>query len=330
MKSIFCVLLLSLLAVSVLATSCTKKQFEAFKTKYQKTYVSAAEEEARFAIFCASVDRIERRKQGNPKSTVTWGITKFSDLTPSEFKKYYLGYRKNENVNIPETKRPIPDITPAAFDWRSHSPSVLTPVYNQEQCGSCWAFSTVENIESQWALATGNLISMSPQQIVDCDTNDDGCGGGDTPTAYKYVVSAGGLDTWASYPYTAQDGNCQFKPDDVAGKITGFAYTGRGNETKMAAFMAANGPTSVCLAASVWSDYSGGIMTAQQCGDEVDHCVLIVGYDTTNSPPYWIVRNSWGTDWGVENGFIYLEYGTNTCDINSEPTSAKVDTSFLV
>jgi len=308
------------------AGSCTRNDFEAFKTKYGKTYATEAEEASRFAIFCASMARVAAKNKDAAKQKTIFGITKFSDLTQIEFEKIYLGYRKNKNTgdkNERHAKIDQSEVDPTSFDWRNKS-GILTPVYDQGQCGSCWAFSAVENIESQWALAGHGLLSLSPQQVVDCDTSDAGCNGGDTPTAYDYVKGTGGLELWSEYPYTASDGQCQFKISEVRANITGWQYIGKGDEDQMKTGLVSNGPISICLAASRWSDYSGGIMTAKQCGRQIDHCVLLVGYNVANSPPYWIVRNSWGTDWGVENGFIYLEYGTNTCELASEPTSATV------
>jgi len=250
------------------------------------------------------------------------------DLTAEEFKRYYL--LKNP-VNTDKSLKPYTPIdvekvnAPTSFDWRTKN--AVTPVYNQQQCGSCWAFSITENIESMWYLAGNTLTSLSMQQVVDCDTSDDGCNGGDPPTAYQYVISAGGLDTYSSYPYTAQDGSCQFSQSNVAAHISNWAYaTQSENEDNMVAYLYQNGPLSICVDAESWQYYSGGvIMKGSGCGNSLDHCVQAVGYSVSSSgTPYWIVRNSWGTDWGL-NGYLYVERGQNVCGIAQEATSSIIN-----
>jgi C1A family cysteine protease len=307
--------------------TCTRQDFSDFQVKYNKQYSDAEEEERRFAVFCENAQRAHLKNLAAPRgSNVEFGITKFSDLTAEEFSRV-LGYKQPKRVaeatdgaaRIKSSYAP-----PSTFDWRDHNPAVVTPVYNQGQCGSCWAFSATENIESQWAIAGNTLTSLAVQQIVSCDTQDDGCNGGDTPTAYEYVIKAGGLDSWKSYPYTSgsgRTGNCEFKSSDIVAKIKGWEYAGKGNETAMVAYLAANGPISICVDASSWDSYKGGIMPASSCGTSLDHCVLIVGYDLPKN--YWIVRNSWATDWGID-GYIYLEYGHDTCGLATEPTNSQV------
>jgi len=170
------------------------------------------------------------------------------------------------------------------------------------------------------------MAPLSPQQIVDCDKVDGGCNGGDTPTAYKYVIDAGGLETEKEYPYKAEDGTCKFEKAKVYSHITGWKYAAKKDEEQI---MMDNtysvSPLSICLDAENWQYYTTGVMTAAQCAKKVtlDHCVQIIGYDHSHSPPYWIVRNSWGADWG-ERGLILLEYGQNTCGLTDEVTTAEL------
>jgi len=173
-------------------------------------------------------------------------------------------------------------------------------------------------------LTPATFAPLAPQQIVDCDTNDGGCNGGDTITAFEYVIKAGGQDTEVSYPYKAVNDPCHFKPADVESKITSYKYaTTTHNEDEMKTATATVAPLSICVDAETWQFYSSGIMKSSQCGRSLDHCVQITGYDTSSATPYWEVRNSWGTDWG-EKGFIRLEYGTNTCGLADEATTAVV------
>jgi len=154
---------------------------------------------------------------------------------------------------------------------------------------------------------------------VDCDTTDQGCDGGDLPPAFAYVQQ-NGLESEADYPYQAQDGNCAYNAQDVVAKISGFQYATQSlNETQMQVALIANGPLSICVDAETWQSYTGGIIESD-CGTDLDHCVQIVGFDIDNTnTPYWIIRNSWGTDWGI-NGFVYVERNQDECGVAMEAT----------
>jgi len=226
--------------------------------------------------------------------------------------------------NGPYQKQNFTVAAPASFDWRDRA-GVVTPVYNQGQCGSCWAFSATENIESQWALGGHRLTSLSMQQIVDCDRLDYGCNGGWPYHAYEYVHAAGGQDTYASYPYTAENGPCRFKKDHVDAKLRSWTYVTRDkSEPEMVDYLVAHGPLSVCVDASSWMYYTGGIFMATSCAREIDHCVEVIGYHLEKGTPYWILRNSWGTDWGVA-GYMYLEYGRDSCAVAQVVTNSLIE-----
>jgi len=249
-----------------------------------------------------------------------YGVTKFSDLSPEEFKMYLT----SRPSTIPVDKREVLPRSfvsaPDSFDWRNQSK--VTDVKDQGQCGSCWAFSVTENVESVWMISkkldASSMETLAPQQIVDCDTSDDGCNGGDTPTAYEYIIKAGGLDTERSYPYKAEDGRCAFKSADVYSTISNFKYaTKNKNEAEIKTNLVAWAPLSICVDAESWQDYSDGVMTHKECGKTLDHCVQLTGYNGNA----WSVRNSWGGDWG-ESGYIRLEYGFNTCGMADEATTA--------
>jgi C1A family cysteine protease len=196
-------------------------------------------------------------------------------------------------------------------------------VKNQGYCGSCWAFSATEQIESDFWKASGTEVILAPQQITSCDKTAYGCGGGWTEHAYEYVIRAGGVETEADYPYvsgtTEVTEACVSNSTEYVVTIGGYetVSSSAAGESAMANYVASTGPLSVCLDAQSWNFYTGGILT--KCGTTVDHCVQAVGLDTTGDTPYWIVRNSWGTNWGYE-GYIYMEYGVNLCEIASDAT----------
>jgi len=302
-------------------------EFSQFISKNSKQY-TPEEYNIRFENFKASKIRAAEK---NAKSTkAQYGITKFSDMSTEEFRTTVL--MKNKITPTKEARSVIApkqlDAVPVALDWRNQG--AVTPVKNQEQCGSCWAFSVTENVESMWILAgkgTNSTVDFAPQQIVSCDTSDEGCDGGNPPTAYAYIIGAGGMESEQDYPYTAEDGTCTFTSSDVVGTISSWKYaTTEGDETTLQSNLASWGPLSICVDASNWQDYQSGVMTWDECAwiNELDHCVQLVGYNTEQSDnPYWMVRNSWGTDWGVE-GYIWLQMWEDTCGITYEATTSVV------
>jgi len=309
----------------LVSASFTADRFAQWVEENNKVYVSDEEYNNRLAIFSTNLNRV--KLYNTLEGHEVFGVTKFMDLTPQEFHDAYLmpeGSIQNRDKQIIDIPQAVGDI-PVRFDWNDKK--AVTPVYDQGQCGSCWAFSATEAIESQWFLAGHTLVSLSPQQIVDCDTGrgDLGCNGGDTPTAYEYVMSAGGMDTMTSYPYTAEDDKCAFKTADVAASIKNWTYiTTTKNETEMQAKLLVNGPLSICVDAESWQFYVGGVITSL-CGDSLDHCVLITGYDDAyvdwvdETVKIWKIRNSWGADWG-ESGYVYVERGYDLCGVADEVT----------
>jgi len=300
-------------------------EFKEWMKLHGKHYGSAAEYTRRMIIY---EENLARYAILNKKSTtVTHGPTKFSDLTHAEFKQKYLiknfesPLMRGESVNLwnrNENMAPLP----TNYSWVPKG--ATTPIYNQEQCGSCWAFSTTESIESMNFLKGNTLTSLSMQQIVDCDTNDDGCNGGDPPTAYEYVIKAGGLESFKDYPYTARNGKCVFEKSKVAQSISSWQYVTKvRDETVMQQFTYSTGPPSVCVDASTWDSYKGGVYTRADCGTALDHCVQIVGWDVVKGVNAWVVRNSWGKTWG-NDGYLYVQMGTDACGIAQECTSAIV------
>jgi len=248
-------------------------------------------------------------------------------------------------VRMPHTAVPdVVEITdedlkaaPSSIDWSKKG--AVTPVKDQGMCGSCWAYSATEGIESSIFMATGKLPApLAAQQIISCDhTKAAGCSGGDLPTALNYVESAGGIDTATDYPATSandgKNGTCSWDKKTAA-KVTGFKYAlppcQSGNcagqdENVLAAALAKYGPISVCVNAGDghWDFYEAGMVwppAAHPCSgaaSEIDHCVQLVGYDKTASTPYWKIRNSWGDIWG-EEGYIRLQMGVNACGIADE------------
>jgi len=302
-------LFLSFLALAF-AADPTLQEFNDWMKSNNKVYLNDVEYMYRYKIYLDSKEIVA--DLNNNTYDVVFELNKFADWTQEEFSRKLLGSKPSDVQVDPLDNAPL-DSAPAAHDWCMLGK--CTPIKNQEQCGSCWAFATTENIESVHAIAGLGLPILAPQQIVDCDTAEDGCNGGNPAQAYMYVKNAGGLDTESSYPYVGFQGACRFRQDTVGGKITGEKNGYGGSEDNMAANLAAEAPFSVLVDAQTWQFYRSGIMKQNQCGKDLDHAVVAVGYSMPSK--FWRVRNSWGADWG-ENGFIRLEFGTNTCGIRSQ------------
>jgi len=247
---------------------------------------------------------------------VSYALNSMADWTQEEFSSLLgmKGYVPKNLTDVPEV--PLADISlaPQTFNWCSQGK--CTAVKDQGQCGSCWAFATTENIESVYAIKGRGMPTLAPQQIVDCDSAEAGCGGGDPSQAYRYVAQQGGLELEQFYPYRAVQGRCQWNPAHVGAKISGEANGYGGSEAQMAANLATTAPFSIIVDASSWQFYNGGVL--KTCGKNLDHAVQAVGYDLNN---YWTVRNSWGGSWG-ESGFIRLAFGANTCGLRTQVLTA--------
>jgi C1A family cysteine protease len=296
--------------------------WESFKREHGHNFSTMEEETRRFGHFLENLKMADNRNDAERKAggSAVHGVTKFSHLSQVEFESTVLtankALRSKVNRKVDTTVRKL-DTTADVVDWTG---IYTTPVKNQGYCGSCWAFSATEQIESDTMRNFGVTYILSPEQITQCATQASGCNGGWTEVAYDYVQGAGGIVLESSYPYTSYYGTtgiCKVNLSEVVVNING--YTTISGEDNMAAYVQTTGPLSVCLDASTWNSYTGGIMSV--CGNSVDHCVQAVGVYAVSASNggYWKVRNQWGTSWG-ESGFIQLAYGQNTCDITNDPT----------
>lgn len=305
--------------------------FENFLKEHDKVYSSPEEKEKRLAIFKKNLGTIEDLQKFE-RGTAEYGITMFADLTREEFKARYLGFRSDlrQENEIPLAVAEIPDVDlPPKFDWRDHK--AVTPVKDQRQCGSCWAFSVTGNVEGQYAIKHGQLLSLSEQELVDCDTMDEGCGGGEMENAYRMIEKLGGLELENDYPYDARNEQCHFAKDKAKVQVVS-AVNITSNETEMAQWLVKNGPISIAINANAMQFYIGGVSHPFHflCNPtDLDHGVLIVGYATKHDRlfhrelPYWIIKNSWGPKWG-EQGYYRVYRGDGTCGLNTMPSSAVV------
>ncbi|CAH1637571.1 unnamed protein product [Spodoptera littoralis] len=304
--------------------------FYNFLTTYSPSYVNDySQMQKRFEIFKNNIKKIHEFNV-HEKGTAIYGVTRFADLTYEEFSSIYMGLNTNlTNENqVPMKKADIPDIKiPDDFDWREHD--AVTEVKDQGSCGSCWAFSVTGNIEGQWKMQSGQLISLSEQELVDCDKLDDGCNGGLPDNAYRAIEQMGGLELESDYPYEGVGEKCEFNKTLAKVQISG-AVNITTNETGMAQWLVHNGPISIGINANAMQFYMGGISHPWKmlCNPtNLDHGVLIVGYGIKDYPlfhkklPYWIIKNSWGKSWG-EQGYYRVYRGDGTCGVNQMASSA--------
>jgi len=295
--------------------------WKAFKAEHQKAYADVAEDKRRFGVFVQNLKLIDARNAAET-GTAVHGITKFCDVSVEEFKASHLNYVPSEN-NVTRTPAVgLPKPVQGALLVQDWAGVYTTPVKDQGYCGSCWAFSVTEQIESDWLREGNSQYILSPQQVSSCTKywipGVGGCAGGKPETGYKYAED--GIEQDIDYPYTSGaagvTGTCTADKSKFVVKTTSYTNVASGqagDEDVMAGYVESTGPLSIVVDASAWSTYTGGILA--NCGQDLDHAVQVVGINTDEGS--WKVRNSWGTSWG-ESGYIRLAYGANTCGITAD------------
>lgn len=289
------------------AKSHPEKEFRAWVLEHEKAYVSDVQEyERRYNVWLQNLDFID---EYNQQHTTNWlGLNAHADLTNEEFKSTRLGFDAEAAKNRPRNVvavQPSSNGVPDSVNWRDQG--AVTKVKNQQQCGSCWAFSTTGAIEGINAIFTGTLESLSEQELVDCDVAiDHGCHGGLMDHAFEWVIQNHGIDTEEDYKYHATQGECnKARKNRHVVTIDAYADVEPNNPEELLAAVARQ-PIAIAIQANQLSFqlYSGGVLTSN-CGTQLDHGVLITGYGTENGTDYWEIKNSWGPYWG-QSGYIKI------------------------
>lgn len=324
-KSIISLALLLVVVASEVSALSLREPFivnlwNKFKKSHNKEYLNEEHEEYRFGVFKTNLERIEKHNEEYSMGLHSYavGVNVFADWTAEEFKRHMFGTRHGNTtskssgtfIKLPKSVQ-IDD----AVDWRSEG--AVTPVKNQGQCGSCWAFSTTGSLEGAHFRQSGKLVSLSEQQLVDCSGKygNEGCNGGLMDNAFEYIKANGGLDTEESYPYHAHNEKCHFNKKTIGATLSGYIDVPSGDEDALKQAVATAGPVSVAI--DVTEDnfmfYKEGIFVDDSCSngrESLNHGVLVVGYGSNSTTDFWLVKNSWGTSWG-ESGYIRMARNLN-------------------
>jgi cathepsin F len=302
-----------------------EQKFAEFLAANRKSYASVEERAMRLAVFAENLMHIEHLRQVEEGDATYSHLSPFADISQEEFSRRH-GLKAADWAPSADAALETLDATslPESFDWREKG--AVNDVKNQEQCGSCWAFATVANIEGVGFVSNGKLLSLSEQQLVDCDkaTGDQGCGGGLPSNAFKDLIQKKtGLEPEKVYPYQAQDGMCQAATSQEVAFISGWKAIDT-DEDRIAAALMQYGPLAIGINASPMQFYFGGISKPWKilCNPKkLDHGVAIVGFGVEGGRKYWTIRNSWGPAWG-EKGYYRLIRGTGACGVNTMVSTA--------
>uniref|UniRef100_H9YXJ9 Cathepsin L1 preproprotein n=1 Tax=Macaca mulatta TaxID=9544 RepID=H9YXJ9_MACMU len=299
-------------------------QWTKWKAMHNRLY-GMNEEGWRRAVWEKNMKMIELHNQeySQGKHSFTMAMNTFGDMTSEEFRQVMNGFQNRKPRKGKVFQEPLFYEAPRSVDWREKG--YVTPVKNQGQCGSCWAFSATGALEGQMFRKTGKLVSLSEQNLVDCSgpQGNEGCNGGLMDYAFQYVADNGGLDSEESYPYEATEESCKYNPEYSVANDTGFVDIPKQEKALMKA-VATVGPISVAIDAGHESFmfYKEGIYFEPDCSSEdMDHGVLVVGYgfESTESDnsKYWLGKNSWGEEWGMGGYIKMAKDRRNHCGIAS-------------
>ncbi|XP_005384504.1 PREDICTED: cathepsin W isoform X2 [Chinchilla lanigera] len=321
-----------------------KEVFKLFQIQFNRSYSNPAEYAHRLDIFGHNLAKAQRLQEED-LGTAEFGVTPFSDLTEEEFGQLYGNWRAArkglEMVREVSFERQK-EWTPQSCDWRKAH--VISPVKNQGQCRCCWAMAAAGNIEALWNINFKPSVEVSVQELLDCGRCGDGCIGGYVWDAFITALNYSGLASEKDYPFRgrANTHRCLAPNYTKVAWIYDYIMLPR-NEQAIAEYVATQGPITVIINSERLQHYKKGVIkgTPSTCDPwYVDHYVLLVGFgrskveekgtekdlSSSNRPPrhstpYWILKNSWGADWG-EEGYFRLHRGSDTCGITKYPITA--------
>ncbi|XP_057379755.1 uncharacterized protein LOC130702104 [Daphnia carinata] len=313
------------MAVSVIDGQSDDEAWNEYKKEHGKNYWfyidGGLRDRMRKRIFLYRNAEIKRHNSGK-FSTYTQAHNYFSDMRPSEWQRY-LGANPtkipsnifSEETNTIDTQRR--QSLPENLDYRNDP--CMPEVKNQAACGSCWAFAATNPLEFAHCKKSNAPVILSEKQLVDCDRVNAGCNGGWYTDAWDYIEKAGGSAQTSLYArYNARRGICRFRKRMIGAKVSSFSYVKANDVVAMQEAMQTYGPLAVAMTVvNSFASYGSGIYDDAACDNrEVNHAVVLVGWDTVDGVDYWIGRNSWGPKWG-ENGYFRIKRGVNKCKIEN-------------
>ncbi|EDO41322.1 predicted protein [Nematostella vectensis] len=304
--------------------------FDKYVKKHKKNYKDNKEHHTRREHFKHNLRFIHsknRRHAGYYLAMNHLGDRSDKELRVLRGRRYTKGY--NGGLPYKPDMASINDV-PDEMNWVIRG--AVTPVKDQAVCGSCWSFGTTGTIEGTLFLKTKYLTRLSQQNLMDCSWGEgnNACDGGEDFRSYQYIMKSGGIATEESYgPYLGADGYCHKKDAEIGATITGYVNITEGDLSALKTAIAQKGPISVSIDAShkSLSFYSYGVYYEPKCGnknEDLDHSVLAVGYGTMDGKPYWMIKNSWSTHWGM-NGYVLMSQKDNNCGVATAATYVLMD-----
>nr|AGC65593.1 cathepsin [Achaea janata granulovirus] len=298
-----------------------ERLFDLFMIKYHKVYRSELERAAKFEVFKRNLATLNDKNDKDENAT--FDINAYTDRSRNELLRTQTGFQSNFARNAsPFTQKKgmcitrvvagtPPCLLPESFDWRDKN--VVTPVKDQLECGSCWAFTAIANFESQYAIKHGKHVDFSEQHLLDCDQLNYGCDGGLMHWAFEEIIRMGGVVLEYDYPYTGVESFCANNVNMYT-TISGCVQYDLRDEEKLRELLVTNGPIAVALDIVDIVDYKSGVVSFCGTNNGLNHAVLLVGYGVDKTIEYWLLKNSWGTDWG-EEGYFRIKRNRNSCGI---------------
>ena len=328
--SIICLLAVVLIfafVIILIRKSCDENEWHQFKHNFNRTFETKHEEEKREKIFCKTLQTIARHNVDfqHDKVSFMMGINKFADMTFKEFHDLYapdfLSVKVSDDVHE-KAARPVElimttlsseevDNVPKNFDWCDRG--AVTKAKDQGTCGSCYAFAAIGALESRWYIETGNLTEFSVQEIIDCTASylNENCQGGIVSQVIAYVTNHG-INLATDYPYEGKFGNCSKKKNKINFKLKGYGIAiandnSDSDDKVLKSTLVTQGPLAIFLNIDHESfmRYASGVYFEPKCGNRTTHASLLVGYENEGDQAFWIVKNSFGSQWG-EDGFIKI------------------------